>query len=118
MVDSYWRKSLFWVLKANIVIWVVNSVLFIILDLFGNGWGKSGYFSKISLVEAGIFFLIGGALVFSGSVLPSKVKEQILKSNEKWSIENLRNSEKRANKYIILAVILFVECLIVSLLGV
>ena len=117
MADSYWQKSLIWVLKANLVIWVINSVLFVILLVLGFSWANSGYFSKITLLETGVSFLVGGALAFSGSALPSKAKEQILKKDEEWSIEKLRSSEKRANKYLVLAVILFVECLIASFLG-
>jgi hypothetical protein len=79
---------------------------------------SSGYFSKITLLETGIAFLIGGAIAFSGSIFPSKAKEHVLKSDEKWSIERLRESEKRANKYIFLAVFLFVESIIISFLGV
>jgi hypothetical protein len=49
--------------------------------------------------------------------LPSKTREVVLKSDEKWSLEKLRKSEKRANKYIVLAVILLVESILISLLG-
>ncbi len=116
MADSYWHKSFIWVLKANAVIWVINVVLFIIL-FFGFSWVISGYFSKITLLETGISFLIGGAMAFSGSALPAKAKDQILRKDEPWSIDSLRSSEKRANKYLILAVIVFIECLAASFLG-
>ncbi len=112
------RAYLIWILKANVVIWVVNVVLFFILHFSDVKFSVSGYFSVISLFEAGLSFLIGGALAFSGSALPHKAKEHVLKSNEPWSIENLRSSEKRANKYLILGAVLFVECLIVSILAV
>ena len=117
MVDSYWHKSFIWVLKANLVVWAVNLILFVVFVWFGFNWTNSGYFSKTTLLEAGVSFLVGGAFAFSGSALPSKAKDQIRKTDEKWSIENLRSSEKKANKYLILAVILFVECLIASFLG-
>jgi hypothetical protein len=117
MVDSYWHKSFVWVLKANLVIWAINLTLFAVFVWSGFSWANSGYFSKTALLETGLSFLVGGALAFSGSVLPNKAREQIRKTGEEWSIENLRSSEKRANKYLILAVILFVECLIASLLG-
>jgi hypothetical protein len=77
----------------------------------------SGYFSKITLIETGVSFLVGGALAFSGSILSSKTKEYVLKSDEQWSIEKLRKSERKANKYIILAVILFVESILISFFG-
>jgi len=117
MSTSYWRKSFIWIIKANLIVWAINAVLFLILVFSGFKWANSGYFSKITLLETGISFLVGGLLAFSGSVLPSKVKGQIRRSNEEWSIEKLRSSEKSANKYLILAVILFVECLIAAFLG-
>jgi len=42
----------------------------------------------------------------------------VRKSEENWSMEGLKKSEKKANKYIILAVILFAESLLISFLGV
>jgi hypothetical protein len=118
MADSYWRKSFIWILKANMVLWAINVLSFAVLFALGFNLVNSGYFSKITLLETGITFLVGGALAFSGSALPSKAKDQILKKDHgEWSIENLRSSEKRANKYLILAVILFLECLAASFLG-
>jgi hypothetical protein len=104
-----------------LIIWAANGFLFAILVLGGSSLtnlASSGYFSKVTLLETGIAFLISGAIAFSGSILPSKAKEYVRKSDENWSIEKLRKSEKRANKYIFLAVFLFVESLIISFLGV
>ena len=117
MSTSYWRGSFIWFLKANAVVWAINSSLLAILLLLGFSWVNSGYFSKITLFETGISFLVAGALAFSGSALPSKAREVVLKSGEQWSIEKLRRSEKRANKYIVLAAILLVESILISFLG-
>jgi hypothetical protein len=120
MINSVWRRIFVWVLKGNLIIWAINAVLFGLLGLSGYGWNTiffSSYFSKIALLETGICFIVGGALAFSGSVLPSKTKEYVLKSDEQWSIEKLRKSEKRANKYLILAIMLLVESIIISLFG-
>ena len=120
MTNSIWQRLFIWVLKANLVIWAINGVLFGILGLSGSSWSTlvfSSYFSKVFLLETGICFIVGGALAFSGSVLPSKTKEYVLKSDEQWSIEKLRKSEKRANKYLILAIMLLVESIIISLFG-
>jgi hypothetical protein len=120
MTHSNLRVWIFWCLKGNLFLWSVNALFFVILVLSGysaNGLTSSGFFSKITLLETGICFLIGGAIAFSGSVLPSKTKEYIRKSDERWSIEKLRKSEKRANKYIALAILIFVESLAVSFLG-
>ncbi len=121
MAHSSLRKWFFWFLKGNLLIWFVNVLLLVFLVLSGSAFSglvSSGYFSKMILLETGILFLVGGAIAFSGSVSSSKTKEFIGKSNEQWSIEKLRKSEKRANKYIVLAILLFVEALIVSFLGI
>jgi hypothetical protein len=120
MTNSAWRMQLVWVLKGNLIVWAVNALLFAILVLSGStlvGLASSGFFSKIALLETGVSFLVGGALAFSGSVLTSKTKEYVLGSDEQWSMEKLRKSEKRANRYIILAVILFAESILLSFFG-
>ena len=120
MVHSNLRMWMIWILRGNLVVWSVNVLLFVILVSLGSvlsGLVSSGYFSKMTLLETGICFLVGGAIAFSGSVSSSKIKEYIRKSDERWSIERLRKSEKRANKYIVLAILLFAESLIVSFLG-
>jgi hypothetical protein len=114
------RRWAIWILRGNLVIWAVNAFLLVILISLGyplNGLVSSDYFSKITLLETGICFLVGGAIAFSGSISSSKTKEYIRRSDEQWSIEKLRRSEKKANKYIALAIILFSESLAVSLLG-
>jgi hypothetical protein len=121
MTRPSWQMYSIWILQRNLIIWAINGLLFAILVISGSNLTNlafSGYFSKIALLETGVAFLVGGALAFSGSVLPNKAKEYVLKSDEQWSIEKLRKSEKRANKYIILAVILFAESIIVSFLGI
>jgi len=116
------KAYIVWVLKGNLVVLVINGILFTILGLpLGLGLtnlAALGFFSKITFLETGVSFLVGGALAFSGSVLPSKAKEQILKTaDEPWSMEKLRKSEKKANRFIVLALILFAESLLVALLG-
>lgn len=110
----------FWILKANLVIWMANIVFFLIISLMGIDFGSiiySSFFSKITLGETGIALVIAGGLAFSDSALSSKAKEQLLKSEEKWSVEKLRASEKKANKFILLSLILFLECLVIAFLG-
>jgi hypothetical protein len=113
-------KFLLWMVKANGIIWVFNLASILILSATGYNGSKllaSGYFPKMLLLETGVAFLIGGAMAFSGSIFPSKVREHFMNSKEKWSMENLRRNERKANMYIILAVLLFVQSLIVSLLS-
>ncbi len=121
MANSSLRNWLIWILKANFVIWVINALLLVLILLLGSTWGSivsSAFFSKITLLETGITLIVGGAIAFSGSVSSTKTKEYIRKSDERWSPETLRKSEKRANKYLVLAGLLFLESLIVASLGV
>ncbi len=114
------HNAFIWYLKGNFIIWLINSLLFAILMITGSNWVNlvsSGFFSKIALLETGISFLVGGAIAFSGSFLQSKTKDYIHKTDEKWSIDNLRRNEKKANKYIFLAIVLLIESIIISLLG-
>ncbi len=121
MPHASWRTWVTWLLVGNSVVWVINTVFFSALVFTGSsvaGLIGSSFFSKMTLLETGVAFLIGGALAFSGSVLPSKTQEQIFKKGEPWSMEKLKKSEKRANKFIVLALVLFLESLIISLFGV
>lgn len=121
MLRSNLRAWIIWILKGNLVVWSVNALLFVILVFLGytlSDLVSSGYFSKITLLETGICFVAGGAIAFFGSASSSKAKEYILKSDEKWSIEKIRKSEKKANRYIALAILFFVESLAISFLGI
>ena len=114
------RQHLVWLFKTNLSVLAINVLIFTFLILFGSSVVDlffSRYFTKILFLEAGIVFVVAGAIPISDSVLQSKAKEYIRKSDEKWSIEKLNKSEKRANKYIVLAATLFVEALVISLLG-
>jgi hypothetical protein len=112
------QSILKWTIKLNIAIWAANFVIFTILTLTNhNTTFLQGYFSKILFFETGLAFLIGGVLAFSSSVLPSKAREYVSKSEEHWSIDTLKVGEKRANKYLLLAVILFSQSIIISIFG-
>lgn len=114
-----WRQPLIWLLKANIAVWIIDLVVLAFLEILGYDWLlliAKGYFPTILLLETGVALLIGGAMAFSSSAFSSKAKRLILHSEEKWSIDKLRQSEKRANAYIILGILLFLQSIILSLL--
>jgi hypothetical protein len=104
------------------VIWALNGIFLALTLLFGYSIVdllRGSYFTKLTLLETGIVFVVAGGIAFSGSILPSKAREQIFKSEDnEWSLEKLKKSEKSANRYIMLAVILFVESLVISVFGV
>jgi uncharacterized membrane protein len=116
MSESYWQKQFTWILKANLIIWALNALIFVILII--TSFSVLNYFGKITLLETGLCFLVGGAIAFSGSASTGKANEQISKSSERWSIEKLKSREKKANRYLLLAGILLIECLIISLFGI
>ncbi len=121
MVHSTLRMYSIWILKANLVVWAINALLLVILVLLTSSLANIvslHYFSLVILLETGAAFLVGGALAFSGSVSTSKAKEYVRKSDDRWSIDKLRESEKRANRYIILAIILFIESMLLSFSGI
>ncbi len=120
MAAYQWRSWATWLLKSISIIWVINAALIAVFSLLGFDLASlifSGFLSKITLLETGIAFLFAGAIAFSGSILPSKAKEYAKKTEEKWSMDKLRRGEKRANRYIVLAVILFAESLFISIFG-
>jgi hypothetical protein len=121
MLKPEWQTYAIWLLKANLVIWAINGMLLPVLVLFGYNISSlisSDYFSKITFFETGVALLIGGALAFLGSASASKNKELITKTQEEWSIDQLKKSEKKANKYLIFAVIMFAQSILLSLWGI
>ncbi len=114
------HQPLIWVLKLNVIVWIVDLVLFGVLVLLGlDAFGivAAGYFSKVLLLEAGVIFVVGGAVAFSSGIFSSKVRDHISHSEERWSVEKLSKSEKKANLFIITGVFLFLQALIVSFFG-
>jgi hypothetical protein len=120
MNPAVWKKLALWELKAIALIWLINGIVLLILILMGNDFQTllaATIFSKLALFESGITFLIGGIIAFSGSVSASKSKEVLFKSSEQWSIEKLKISEKAANNYLLLALIILIISIIISVLG-
>lgn len=120
-MNSNELKSLaVWEVKVNIGLWLINGLVLVFLSLTGQTFLQlvnSGFFSKIALLETGVAFIVGGVVAFSGSASMHKTKELLAKSNDPWSIDKLKTSEKRANKYLLLAIIMFLQALLISVLG-
>jgi hypothetical protein len=105
-------------LKANAIVWLINIIILALFFIYGVSTAsllQTGYFSKMLLLETGITFLIAGATAFSGSILTSKMREQFLHSTDKFSVEKLRDNENKANLFIIMGILLFLQSLIASL---
>jgi|WetSurMetagenome_2_1015567.scaffolds.fasta_scaffold191342_2 hypothetical protein len=120
MNSTEWKSLAVWQIKANVGLWIANGLLSAALWLANIGFlgiMNSEFFTKITFIETGVALIVGGVIAFSGSVSASKSKEFIFKSEDRWSMERLRSSEKIANKFLVLALILFIESLIISFLS-
>jgi hypothetical protein len=116
-----WRRAVTWVLKVNLIFLAINLLLPPFLSLFFKvsvfTLVKGGFFSMVLLFESGIIFLVGGLIAMSSSIFPSKIREYVFHSGEKWSKEKHERSEARAILYILTGVVLFLESLASIFLG-
>jgi hypothetical protein len=119
-MSRHLRQPLTWILKANLIALVIDFIFLAFLALVFNFDAvvlvRASYFPKMLLLEAGVVFLVGGAIAFSSSIFGDKVKELVFRSEEKWSMEKLKKGEKRANLYILVGILLFLESILTSFL--
>lgn len=110
-----WRKSLFWALKVNFIIIVIDLVIFASWLLLQSANlvvpVRRDFVTVLLFLESALVFLTGGAVAMSTSIFPTKIREHFFRSKEKWSTEKHRKSEARANLYILVGIFLFVESL-------
>lgn len=111
-----WLRSVTWALKVNLAFLIIDLLLLPFFSLFFEVsvlmLVKDGFFSTMLLLDSGIIFLVGGLIAFSSSIFPSKVKEHVFHSEEKWSQEKHRKSERKANLYILTGILLFLESIV------
>jgi hypothetical protein len=110
-----WRNSLFWALKVNFIIIVIDVVLLAIGLVLQSANiiapVRRDFVMILLLLESALVFLTGGAVAMSTSIFPTKIREHFFRSKEKWSTEKHRKSEARANLYILVGIFLFIESL-------
>ncbi len=110
---SNWQKSLLWVLRANAIIVAIDLVCLAVWLLLQNANlvapVRKDFFAVLLLLESALVFLAAGAVAMSTSIFPSKVREYFFRSKEKWSSERHKKSEARANLYILVGILLFLE---------
>jgi hypothetical protein len=110
-----WRQPILWVLKVNLTFLMIDLLLLLFLALLLRvsvfSLVKAGFFPMTLLLNSGIVFLAGGLIAMSSSIFPSKIREYVFHSDEKWSQEKQKKSERKANLYILSGVILFLESL-------
>ncbi len=114
-----WRLIIIWIMKVNLFFWIADLLLLPFLSFFLGvdmlTLMLSGYFSTMLFVDSGIIFLIGGLIAFSSSIFPSKIREHFFHSRENWSLEKQKQSEAKANLYILSGIILLLESMILAL---
>ena len=110
-----WRKSLFWALKVNFVVVVIDAILlaigFVLQSASIIAPLRRDFVMILLLLESALVFITGGAVAMSTSIFPTKIREHFFRSKEEWSAEKHRKSEARANMYILVGIFLFVESL-------
>jgi hypothetical protein len=111
-----WRRSVTWILKVNLAFLIINLLLLPFLSSFFKvsvlSLVRDGFFSMLLLLDSGIIFLVGGLIAMSSSIFPSKVREYVFHSDEKWSQEKHKKSQMKANLYILMGVLLFLESIV------
>jgi len=60
--------------------------------------------------------LVGGAAEMTSTASFSKIKESILRSNEKWTTDTYEIGRRRALQYIFIGTLLGVESLLLALI--
>jgi general stress protein CsbA len=107
-------------MKADLAFLIIDLLLLAVLTFyFGTHLltsVKRGYLSTMFLLEAAVVFLVGGLIPISSSLFGSKVRQHAFHSDRKWSLEDYKKSEKKANQYIIVGALLFLESLVASAL--
>jgi hypothetical protein len=115
MQQGCWKFAV-WILKVNISLLIIDFLMLTLMSSFLKvNILNTMVFSMLLLLESGITFLVGGMLVISSSIFPSKIREQIFHTEKGFSLKKHQQTQKKANQYILVGVFLFLEALILSL---
>ncbi len=113
------RKSLVIVLEADLLVLATNSLALVgLAALYGVDVVSliRTYLATAFFLESGIVFVVAGAIVMSSGIFGGKVREHVFHSGDKWSQDKLKQSERRANVIIVLAILLFIEAIALALI--
>jgi hypothetical protein len=84
------------------------------LDSLLLGRNMLHYFTLFTLVEAGIFFLLGGALDVSGSVTYNVLKHHGSKTEPDWNVDHHRKSQIKAAPYVVTGLFLLIASFLLA----
>jgi len=104
---------------VNVVILVANVIISAVYSFFSGVdlyLSLKGVLAALFLLESGVLFLTGGFAAYGGTIFVSKVRQYYFKSGKDWTPEVARKGEKNAFFFVALAVILFTESFIFSIL--
>ncbi len=112
------RYSLIWIIKANFALLAVDFAGLLVLSLLWQQDAlvivRNDYFAKILILESGVAFLVGGLTALSSSLFASKIREHFFSSGDRWSEDNEKKAQEKANLCIVVAVLLFLESVLSS----
>ena len=118
MIVMRWnlRRPVTWILKVNLIFLAIDLALLPLLSLFLKvnifTLVNNGFFPMILLLDSGIVFLMGGLIAMSSSIFPSKVREHVFRTGDKWSPAKHKKSQIKANLYILMGILLFLESIV------
>ena len=72
------------------------------------------YYTLIMFVEAGLLFLVGGALDVSGSLGFARITDRITGTKKSWTVSEHNQAQQRAAPYIVAGILLLVLSVILA----
>jgi hypothetical protein len=72
------------------------------------------YYTLLTLVEAALLFLIGGAKDLSESLAFTRILDRINQTNKAWTLDEHRQAQERAAPYVVTGIILLVLSFILA----
>lgn len=66
------------------------------------------YFTLVVLVQAGLLFVIGGAVDFSGSLAYRRIADHATKTEKGWSFGHYKQKQARIAAYVVAGIVLVV----------
>jgi hypothetical protein len=94
---------------------IVSAVNILISLIFGRSLkGLMDTLGNLSTIEAAVLFILGGIRTVFRSASWSGLENLLKISSEKWSIEDMKDSEKKGLVYILTAILLVLEAIILA----
>ena len=113
------RPLLLFSLKVNGAILAIDLlILALILLLYGKdveNLNPVNFIDSLLFLETGLMLFIGGATEMTSTTSFSKIRENILRSKENWTIDTYTKGRHKALQYIFIGTLLAVESMLLAL---